>query len=107
MIDDRKYLTLLSLNLRNFRPWRILDQDQNSNYTQEIKERYPNRKLIPFAVRVDCDDIACWDLSKESQKIYIIHDFASEGWEEQAVFENFEAWMESVLRDMYEFNEAI
>ena len=47
-----------------------------------MKKRYPNRKLIPFAKRVDNDDTACFEIGKGS-KVQLIHDFASEGFEQR------------------------
>jgi len=100
----KKYDRLLELNLNNFEPWRILSKAQSDEYSKDLKERYSKRDLIPFAIRIDCDDVACWDLSKNKTKIYIIHDFASDGWEEQEEFENFDKWFIQVLKDMFSFN---
>lgn len=104
-INNLTYLRLLELNLTNFKPWRILTQKKSDDYSIQIKNRYPKRKLIPFAVRCDCDDVACWDLSRESDKIYIIHDFASDGFENIQEYENFEEWLKIALKNMIEFQD--
>ena len=104
-MNQVQYKKLLELELINFKPWKILLTKVGMDYSKELKKRYPNRELIPFAVRTDCDDVACWDLSKSnSNKVYIIHDFASVGWEQQEVFENFENWLKYALDVMFNFD---
>ncbi|UZO80659.1 hypothetical protein NBT05_17240 [Aquimarina sp. ERC-38] len=107
MIISKKYKRLLDLNLENFEPWRILSKSQSDKYGKDLRKRYSKRNLIPFARRIDCDDVACWDLSKTEsiEKIYIIHDFASEGWEQQEEFENFDDWFKEALNDMFSFED--
>lgn len=101
----KQYTTLLDLELINLRPWKILSIQKGIDYSEDLKKRYPNRNLIPFAIRTDCDDVACWDLAKESdrEKIYIIHDFASDGWEQQGEYKNFQEWFNSAIEDMFTF----
>lgn len=47
-----------------------------------LQQRYPHRKLIPFARREDNDDIACFEVGKKDN-VQIIHDFSSEGYEQK------------------------
>ncbi|SRR5690606_11950493 len=101
----KKYYRLLDLELHNFEPWRILTIDEGVKYKDDLKERYPNRDLLPFAVRTDCDDVACWNLSENNQKVIIIHDFASEGWEQQREFRDFDEWFTSALNEMFSFDD--
>jgi hypothetical protein len=99
------YLRLIELGLVNLRPWRILPQLKSSEYSKQLANRYPNRNLIPFAIRSDCDDVGCWDLSKNANKIYIIHDFASSGWEHVREYESFEAWLSDAIQTMINFED--
>jgi hypothetical protein len=104
-MENFKYQKILERGLINFRPWKFLSLEKSSDYSLDLSLRYPKRKLIPFAIRTDCDDVACWDLSKNNDKIYIIHDFASEGWEEQQVFENFDECFLLIINDMFSFED--
>lgn len=100
-----KYKKLLELGLINFRPWRILTLKESHEYSEDLKLRYPKRRLVPFALRTDCDDVACWDSSRDEQATYIIHDFASEGWEEQNEFKTFDECFNVILNDMFCFDD--
>ena len=65
---------------------------------QSLAERYPNRELFPFAYRQDNDDVASW--SKDAgEKVFIIHDFASPGWEDEGAFENVWSWFRSAIEE--------
>ena len=55
---------------------------------QGIAGKVPKQKVIPFAKRGDCDDTACFEIGK-SNKVQLIHDFATEGWEQRKEFNDF------------------
>ncbi|EPY2281134.1 hypothetical protein ACXAT1_002048 [Clostridium sporogenes] len=48
----------------DFDLWYIMDEERVLNRLKGVTERYPNRKLIPFARRDDNDDIACFEVGK-------------------------------------------
>jgi hypothetical protein len=60
-----------------------------------VKRLYPERKLVPFALRMGSDDIACFDGSTSSADpvVYLVHAYASSGWEDRGSVANFEAWL--------------
>jgi hypothetical protein len=60
-----------------------------------LKERYRQRQLVPFARRVDCDDVACFETTAgvKPLAVQVIHDFAAPGWEQRKVFDNFDTWL--------------
>jgi hypothetical protein len=68
-----------------------------------LKERYPDRKLVPFARRQDNDDVACWDLAKGGGTVTIIHDYASPGWEQRDEFSGFNDWLRRAIEDLIAF----
>ncbi|MCX7921442.1 MAG: hypothetical protein N3B21_05395 [Clostridia bacterium] len=47
------FLKAISLNLVNLDLWYVMDKEQMIYRYEGMKERYPNRTLIPFARRDD------------------------------------------------------
>ena len=66
-----------------------------------MKIRYPNRQLIPFARRDDNDDIACFEVGYKD-KVCIIHDFATSGYEQRKYYSNFWEWFLEAIDEMIE-----
>lgn len=62
-----------------------------------LHERYPDRKLYPFASRDDNDDLACF---LPNGQVVVIHDFASAGYEGGTVELDFVAWLKSIMHDL-------
>ena len=100
----KHYLVALELNLTNFYFWCFMDllgQDHIERRIKHLQEWYPTRKLIPFARRYDCDDIACFEVGK-GEEVQIIHDFATAGWEQigNRKYESFWAWMKAATEEL-------
>jgi len=70
---------------------------------QGLQTRYPDRKLIPFAKRSDCDYTACFEIGKGGT-VQLIHDFAGPGWEQRQEFPDCWAWLAQAVNDMIEYN---
>lgn len=97
----QKYLELLKEEKHVFLPWYLYDQRKNIlTRIEGLRDRYPKRKLFPFARRDDNDDIACWEENKPG-KVVIIHDFASPGWEQMEIFDSFEEWYQFALSEKW------
>lgn len=99
---------LIECNLINFDVWYFMDKNSAKLRLDGLKQRYPSRNLIPFARRGDCDDIACFEVGK-GEKVYVIHDFASNGYEQRAEFDSIWSWLKYVINIMidYEIMEGI
>lgn len=97
------FLEFVMRNVKNIEPWKIIEGAELKNRYEGVINRYHKIELIPFARRIDNDDVACWD-SNHSGSIVIIHDFASHGWEQRKVFDNFNDWMRSVEEDIKEYD---
>lgn len=95
---------IVELNLVDFDVWYLFDTERAINRMNGLKQRYPNRKLIPFATRDDCDDIACFDI-KQDKKVFIIHDYASIGYEQREEFDNIWEWLRYAIGVMIEYEE--
>ena len=93
------FIKAIDLNLVDFDLWYFMSSEQVSIRINGLLKRYPNRKLIPFARRDDSDDIACFEVGKGS-KIQIIHDFASEGYEQHREYNNLWDWMKAAIEEL-------
>ena len=98
----REFVRLVETGLDRFPPWRILDGASVASRHKALCERYPDRELVPFATRLDCDDLACWERGK-LPKVTIIHDFATSGWEQRHEFDNLGDWLRSAIDDFILF----
>lgn len=96
---------LIELNLVNFDTWALFETEAATVRYHGLQNRYPKRNLIPFARRWDNDDIACFEIMEDNSiKIQLIHDFASDGWEQRKEFKDFWEWLETAIKDMIEYN---
>jgi hypothetical protein len=59
--------------------------------------------LVPFAKRDDSDDVACWEKGSLS-KVMIIHDYASSGWEQREILEDFWTWLRKAVEETIFFD---
>jgi hypothetical protein len=96
------FLRTVETGLLRFRPWKILDGPSSLGRRAGLAERFPARDLVPFALRTDCDDVACWERGNLDQ-VVIIHDFADPGWEQMVLFETFWDWLRSAVEDFISF----
>lgn len=103
-VYPQEFKRIVALGLINFQPWEVLVDERVYERYEGLKSRYPKRKLIPFAQRIDCDDVACWDLNNEN-KLVVIHDYASAGWELVAQYDTFWDWFRDAMEDMIEFSK--
>lgn len=102
-IYPENYNKLIELNLVDFDVWYLMESGQATRRYHDLKERYPNRKLIPFARRDDNDDIACFEFGKEN-RVQLIHDFSAEGFEQRGEFVDVWDWVELAVKDMIDYN---
>ena len=100
-VYPEEFLRLASTGLAKFPPWRLLEGRFAASRMQALRQRFPTRELVPFAVRLDCDDVACWERGKSG--VTVIHDFASPGWENRPGYDTFWDWFRSAIEDFIEF----
>lgn len=96
------FLWIVNLPITNLKPWIFHSGIGLQKRFEGIKERYPNRKLIPFAFRQDCDEVACWDLHDKG-RIKVIEDFSRANIAEDIVYDTFFDWLQQAMHDMIEF----
>jgi len=99
----RQFIRILDLGLTDLQPWYVLEGEVLRDTMHGLARRYPARTLIPFARRQDNDDIACWQ-AESNEEVFIIHDFASPGWEEHGDLPTFYDWLRRAIEDLIEFD---
>jgi len=92
---------VIDLGIINLKPWEIINDERFTVKNNGIKQRYSYKDFIAFAIRMDNDDVACWDIKKKN--VVIIHDFANPGWEQRKKFKTFWDWFRQAIEDMIEF----
>lgn len=96
-----EFREIVRLNLLDFELWYLMDAKQVRMRICGLQNRYPLRKLIPFARRDDCDDIACFEIGSKNE-VQIIHDFASAGYEQRTEYSRFWEWLRAAVDEMIE-----
>lgn len=98
-----EFLFLVDSRIVFFPPWQLLFGDWTRTRFEGMRVRYPDRKLVPFARRFNCDDVACWEGS-DNRGIVVVHDFASRGWEDRSErYPDFWSWYRAAVDEMIEF----
>ena len=100
----KAFLRAVERGLTHLEPWWVFDGDNLRSRARGLRERYPERALVPFARRQDNDDVACWEAG-QGEQVFIVHDFASPGWERRRVYPNFYAWLRQAVEDMIEYDQ--
>lgn len=106
----RGYEVAKSLNLVNLHPWVFANDKVFDLLYPGLNERYPARRVVPFATRDDNDDVACFvvrDIEQELGGIIIIHDYASPGSEVTARQKTFWEWFKYAVDEMIEWHEEV
>jgi hypothetical protein len=99
----RQFKRVVELGLTDLEPWYLLEGKPLRDTMAGLAERYPERKLVPFARRQDNDDVACWQVGANDE-VFVIHDFASPGWEQRGQFASFYDWLRHAVDDFIEFD---
>lgn len=95
----QSYLKVIELNLVDYEYWYLMDKEQIKTRKEGLHKRFPNRNLIPFARRDDNDDIACFEIGFD-EKVFIVHDYATEGYERRQEFDDFWSWFISAIKEL-------
>lgn len=111
-VTPRGYKWLLERGLVGYydysalEPWYYLERDEVFSVTDEWPQGPHRGRLIAFARRQDCDDIACFDVGPQGvNSIVIIHGWTSTGYDIIASYRTFWEWLKSVIDDIAEWAE--
>jgi hypothetical protein len=94
-------LRIVEQNLVDLTPWQVMPREMAAKRLEGLRQRYA-RKYVPFARRMDNDDLACLD-PERPEEIVIVHDFASEGFEQRRRFDTFWDWFRAAIEEMIAF----
>jgi hypothetical protein len=92
------FCRIVEQQLIHITPWHIVEGVRALRQFQGLADRYPSRELFPFAYRQDNDDVACWGRGT-GEKVFIIHDFASAGYENEGTFDDVWSWFRSAVEE--------
>ncbi|MFN8225562.1 MAG: hypothetical protein U0R18_02425 [Mycobacterium sp.] len=106
---DYGYRWLIARRIASFesfsplQPWMFL----NSERVFDVSERWPHGpssdRLVAFAARQDCDDLACFVVTPDdvATKIAVVHGWMTpEGYSIDHVFDDFWEWLKFVIDEM-------
>ncbi len=89
-------------------PWYFLCEFKENAifWFDEAKRQYPKRVLVPFARCDGTDDISCFDGNDTTAnpKVYFVHFFASEGWEDRGSVKDFDKWLKIIEEEVKDGN---
>jgi len=97
-----QFLRVVHADLTDPEPWHLLSGNRLRTRFAGLRDRFPERNLLPFARRQDNDDVACFVPSSDAA-VHVIHDFASSGWERRATFVSFDDWFRQAIEDFLNF----
>lgn len=106
----RMFLDLIEKDaLPDLAPWKFLCTSQRDadGWMLALQSLYPSRKLVPFALWVGSDDVACFDGASHSDEpvVLYIHAYASPGWEDRGQEPNFAEWLNRAEIQSAKFNQ--
>lgn len=90
----------------NLPPWSFMTDEESADFAQRLREAYSNRgPSLPFALRIDNDDIAVLSAVDGQVVVETIHLGAAPGFESspKGRFESFRAWLKSAVEDCCEY----
>lgn len=100
----KEYIYLLEHNFMELKPWKLMEGDWLQTTYEHYKEYFPDKFLVPFAVKLDWGDIAFFDFKKSGDyEIVILHDNDIESWERREIFESVWSWFKRVSDDFIDF----
>ena len=94
------YLEVVEQGVVDIGNWFLLSDDLVKGRHFDMK-RYNKWKLVPFAGRYDCDDVACFD-TRHGQRVFIVHDGADPDRLLRGEFETFTDWYNSAMEEPVE-----
>jgi hypothetical protein len=103
-IYPSEFLNVVNDGVVDIGPWQFLTGQWLRVRILGLRKRFPDRELVPFARRLDSDDVACWD-GHSLGAVSVVHDFCAPGWEKRESFDSFAAWYQSAQTEAENYDE--
>jgi hypothetical protein len=103
LVYPRSFCRIVEQSLIHITPWHVMEAQRAAVHSRGLAERYPTRELFPFAYRQGDDDVACWAKGM-GEKVFIIHDFASPGWEARETFDDVWSWFVAAVAETVDWD---
>lgn len=94
LIYPVELIELVRLGQVDLRSWRLIGGQDSLDENLRLKSRL-DRDLIPFAHCMGSEDLACFEKGR-GQKVLLIHDNTSPGWEDEGEYLSFADWLSVV-----------
>ncbi len=97
LIDDKAYVAKVVNGLSENESWEVLSAEEASGCKSYLESEYRGYRYFPVANRMENDDIFCFVASGEKSTnmlIFIIHDYASPGWEISGQYSSYEEFIQ-------------
>ncbi|MCM3885312.1 hypothetical protein [Frankia sp. R82] len=101
-----EYLRVVDLGLTNLEPWLLMDGEALLQANNSLRSRFPQADLVPFAVRRDTDDLACWEASS-GEVVLVRHRRCGSPMPGPALrgrFEDFHGWLLQAVTNLARFD---
>lgn len=91
------------LHISNIAPWHMYMNDDNRYAfdSLSVRNKHPNRLLIPIARNIADDTVACIDLDSDG-RISVIHDGAIPGMPDECYYNTFDLWFLDAINELKE-----
>jgi hypothetical protein len=90
----------------SLQPWHYLRAEEVFDLSARWPDSSRKARLVAFARRQDCDDLACFEVVSETvTHIVLVHGWTPGGYEIVATFESFWEWLKSVMDDVADWVE--
>lgn len=99
-----EFLSVVNEGVFDIGPWQFLKGQWLRVRMSGLRQRFPDRDLVPFARRLDSDDIACWD-RQQLGAVSVVHDFCAPGWEKREAYDSFSSWYEAAQVEAENYEE--
>jgi len=86
--------------------WLFPFRTEMSWWAETIRSQFPSRPpLVPFAKHGFTDDVFCFDGTDTTgnPRVYIVHTYASPGWEDRGYWDDFDVFMEAAEEEHAEW----
>lgn len=98
----KEFEDTVSHGIIDLEPWIILTGVRLRDMHSWINKLYPNKSIVPFALKRDTEDLACW-IRGGGGDVIVIRDYPTKIWNELH-YTCFWDWLRVAVEDFIEHN---